>query len=100
MMSRGRMFFSSMVSIAGPTRSHSSCFSLYAVGVEDEPGRVMPIASAAEAIVLRVVVLVSCRVSFIKEAGSSTLTWPCTCLSRRRAGRNMNQFPLLFTAPE
>jgi len=36
MMSRGRMLFSRRRRMAGPTASHSSCFSLYAAGVDDE----------------------------------------------------------------
>lgn len=52
MMSLGLISFSSMLYIAGPTASHSSNFSLYAAGVLLDPGRVIPIASAALAIVL------------------------------------------------
>jgi len=54
MMSRGRMFFSIRFLKAGPTDSHSSNFSLYSAGNEESPGRVIPSASAALAIVFAV----------------------------------------------
>jgi len=54
MMSRGRMFFSTRFLKAGPTESHSSNFSLYSAGKEASPGRVIPSASAALAIVFAV----------------------------------------------
>lgn len=37
-----------------PMLSASACFSGYSAGKEDEPGRVMPSASAADAMVLAV----------------------------------------------
>lgn len=40
--------------MTGPTEAHSSCFSCDSAGKEDEPGRVMPRASAALAMVLAV----------------------------------------------
>lgn len=52
MMSRGLMFFSRRLRMAAPTVSHSCIFSGYSAGKLDEPGRVMPIASAALAMVL------------------------------------------------
>ena len=54
MISRGRIFFWRRLSIASPTRAHSSCFSLDSAGKEDEPGRVIPRASVALAMVLAV----------------------------------------------
>lgn len=54
MMSRGRMFFWRRLYMAGPTAAHSSCFSLDSAGKEEEPGRVMPRASAALAMVFAV----------------------------------------------
>lgn len=40
--------------MTGPTEAHSSCFSFDSAGKEEEPGRVIPSASAALAIVLAV----------------------------------------------
>ena len=40
--------------MVGPTDAHSCAFSGYSAGYEDEPGRVMPRASAQEAIVFAV----------------------------------------------
>jgi hypothetical protein len=37
-----------------PIESHSACFSGYSAGKEEEPGRVIPRASVAEAIVFAV----------------------------------------------
>jgi hypothetical protein len=37
-----------------PTESHSSCFSGHSAGYDDEPGNVIPSASAALAIVFAV----------------------------------------------
>lgn len=54
MISRGRMFFSRRFRITDPMDAHSSCFSLDSAGKDDEPGTVMPNASAALAIVLAV----------------------------------------------
>ena len=54
MISRGRMFFSTRFLKAGPTKSHSSNFSLYSAGNEESPGSVIPRASAALAIVFAV----------------------------------------------
>jgi len=54
MISRGRMFFSRRPYITGPTAAHSSCFSFDSAGKEDDPGKVMPSASIALAIVLAV----------------------------------------------
>ena len=54
MISRGRMFFSRRCLMAGPMDAHSCAFSGYSAGNEDEPGRVMPRASAQEAMVLAV----------------------------------------------
>ena len=53
-ISRGRMFFSTRFLKTGPTESHSSSFSLYSAGKEASPGRVIPSASAALAIVFAV----------------------------------------------
>lgn len=57
-MSRGRMFFSSRLSMYDPTESHSACFSGYSAGKEDDPGRAIPRASVAEAIVFAVYIYV------------------------------------------
>jgi hypothetical protein len=54
MISRGRMFFSSRFLIVAPTESASAIFSGYSAGNEEDPGRHMPRASIAEAIVLAV----------------------------------------------
>ena len=40
--------------MTGPMESHSWCFSLDSAGKEDEPGNVMPKASAALAMVFAV----------------------------------------------
>jgi hypothetical protein len=40
--------------MTSPIESHSACFSGYSAGKEEDPGRVIPMASAAEAIVLAV----------------------------------------------
>jgi hypothetical protein len=48
------MFFSSRFRMTSPIESHSACFSGYSAGKEEDPGRVIPMASAAEAIVLAV----------------------------------------------
>ena len=40
--------------MAGPTDAHSSCFSKDSAGNDEDPGNVMPRASAALAIVLAV----------------------------------------------
>jgi hypothetical protein len=54
MMSRGRMFFSRSCFMVAPTESASAIFSGYSAGNEEEPGRHIPRASIAEAIVLAV----------------------------------------------
>jgi hypothetical protein len=53
-MSRGRMFFSRRFFMTAPMDSHSLILSGYSAGNEEDPGRVIPIASAAEAMVLAV----------------------------------------------
>jgi hypothetical protein len=59
MMSRGRMFFASRLYMAGPIEAHSACFSSDSAGNDEEPGSVMPKASAALAIVFAVYIFVS-----------------------------------------
>jgi hypothetical protein len=54
MMSRGHMFRSSNTRIVSPIVVHSSSFSCDSAGKDDEPGRVIPSASAALAIVFAV----------------------------------------------
>jgi hypothetical protein len=54
MMSLGQMFFSKRLYKVAPTESHSANFSGLSAGNEDEPGSVIPRASAALAIVLAV----------------------------------------------
>ena len=54
MISRGLRSSSSKFFIVAPMLSASACFSGYSAGKEDEPGRVMPRASAADAMVLAV----------------------------------------------
>lgn len=54
MISRGRIFFSSRLRMAAPTEAHSRSFSGYSAGNDEDPGRVMPRASAALAIVFAV----------------------------------------------
>lgn len=79
-MSLGLMSFSNKLRIAAPTESHSACFSGYSAGKLDEPGNVMPIASAAEAIVLQ-----RCG-QFVQARGSRAVrTSPYTFLHMRRA---------------
>lgn len=53
-ISRGKIFCSSSLRIALPTESHSFNLSCSSAGNDDDPGRVIPIASAALAIVLAV----------------------------------------------
>lgn len=59
MISRGRMFVSRRLYMTGPIEAHSSCFSCDSAGNEEEPGRVIPSASMALAIVLAVYICVS-----------------------------------------
>jgi hypothetical protein len=54
MISLGRMFFSKRLWMVAPTESHSASFSGLSAGKEDEPGNVIPRASAALAIVFAV----------------------------------------------
>ena len=54
MISLGRIFFSRRLRIAGPTASHSACFSAYSAGKDDDPVSVIPSASAALAMVFAV----------------------------------------------
>jgi hypothetical protein len=54
MISRGRMFFSSRFLMAAPIESHSANLSGSSAGNEDDPGKVMPIASDALAMVFAV----------------------------------------------
>lgn len=54
MMSRGRMFFSSRFRMTGPVDWHSCTFSCDSAGYDEDPGSVMPSASAALAIVFAV----------------------------------------------
>lgn len=53
-ISRGKMFFSRRLTMAGPMAAHSSRFSGYSAGNEESPGSVIPNASAHDAIVLAV----------------------------------------------
>lgn len=53
-MSRGRMFFSRRFRMTGPIESHSLCFSMDSAGKDDDPGNVIPKASAALAMVFAV----------------------------------------------
>jgi hypothetical protein len=50
----GTISFSNKFLMTPPMESHSAVFSGYSAGNEDEPGRVMPKASAALAIVFAV----------------------------------------------
>lgn len=52
MISRGLMSFLRRLSMYSPTESHSSNFSFVAAGLVDEPGRAIPMISAALAMVL------------------------------------------------
>ena len=61
-MSRGRMLSSSRRLITPPTESHSLSFSGYSAGKEDEPGRAMPRASVADAMVFAVYICRKYRV--------------------------------------
>jgi hypothetical protein len=54
MMSCGRMFFSRRLRMTSPTEVHSEIFSSDWAGKDEEPGIVMPKASAALAMVLAV----------------------------------------------
>lgn len=53
-MSRGLISFSRRVRIALPASRHSCCLAAEIAGLEEEPGRVMPMDSMAVAIVLAV----------------------------------------------
>ncbi len=57
MISLGRMFFSKRWYIVAPIESHSASFSELSAGNEDEPGSVIPRASAALAMVFAVYIL-------------------------------------------
>lgn len=57
MISRGKIFFSIRFRIATPTVLHSSIFSADSAGKDDDPGNVMPRASAALAMVFAVYIL-------------------------------------------
>jgi hypothetical protein len=48
------MFFSRRLRMTPPIDAHSSCFSLDSAGNDEEPGIVIPMASAALAIVFAV----------------------------------------------
>jgi hypothetical protein len=50
----GRMFFSKRLYMVSPIESHSAIFSELSAGNEDEPGSVIPRASAALAMVFAV----------------------------------------------
>ena len=54
MISRGSMFFSRRLYITFPIEAHSLCFSKDSAGKDDDPGIVIPSASAALAIVFAV----------------------------------------------
>lgn len=54
MISRGKIFFSRRLTIAGPMEAHSSRFSGYSAGKDESPGSVIPKASAQDAIVFAV----------------------------------------------
>ena len=54
MISRGKIFFSRRLRIAAPTDAHSCSFSGYSAGKDEDPVRVIPMASAALAIVFAV----------------------------------------------
>ena len=60
-MSLGSMFFSRRLYMWGPTDAHSSCFSFDSAGYEEDPGRVMPRASAALAMVFAVYIYIAMR---------------------------------------
>ena len=53
-ISLGFKSFSKRFLIAAPTRAHSSCLSRPTAGLEASPGKLIPIASIAELIVLAV----------------------------------------------
>lgn len=70
------MFFSKRFRIADPIEAHSSCFSLYSAGKEAEPGRVIPRASDALAMVFAVYIFRKfCSVSdrLVSESQSSDI---------------------------
>src|ERR1700761_906 len=73
-ISRGSIFCARRPCITAPTDAHSSCFSFDSAGKEDEPGRVIPKASAALAIVLAVYIWGG--VSTSAERVSAVLTPP------------------------
>jgi hypothetical protein len=54
MISLGSKFFSNKFFMVSPTESASASFSGYSAGKEDDPGKHMPSASIAEAMVLAV----------------------------------------------
>ena len=53
MMSRGRMFFSSRLRTAWPTRRHSSRFPASMAGIDEVSGKLRPIASSVMPQVLK-----------------------------------------------
>lgn len=54
MMSLGRIFLAMRLCITGPIDAHSLCFSWDSAGKDEDPGSVIPMASAALAIVFAV----------------------------------------------
>lgn len=71
--------------MATPTDLHSSIFSADSAGKDDDPGNVIPRASAALAIVLAVyifgVISIAIRQSNIAVTHTTTGTWPGTGMS-------------------
>jgi hypothetical protein len=62
MISLGFRFSSKRFRIAAPTESHSASLSGYSAGKEEDPGRVIPNASADEAMVLAVYIYMGKRI--------------------------------------
>src|SRR5688572_22956256 len=85
-ISRGRMVLDNKLCIASPTAAHSSCFSCDSAGYDEEPGSVMPSASAALAMVFAVYIYVASTFSHQhileqRYAHPSACPWTWTCVS-------------------
>ena len=79
--------------MTGPTDAHSSCFSKDSAGKDEDPGKVMPRASAALAIVLAVYIYVPVDEGFW-AGGSKHSTYTTTC---PRTGTGMPYCIISFT---
>ena len=83
MISPGQMFFSKRLYKVVPTESHSANFSGLSAGNEDEPGSVIPRASAALAIVFAVYIFLFYKLVEFAEADTaypSTRAWTRACM--------------------